>query len=219
MIAELSRGNAATGAETVGDLLERFLDDAQSKGRSPTTLREYKRIADKVLGPVLGRIKLSRLTIYDLDQLYAKLTAKGLKATTIRRVHALIGVALHQGVRWELVNRNVSLQANPPALHASEIIAPDPEERRVMQAAEAIDPTLGALPVLAALTGARRGELCGLRWADIDWEAGSLRIARSIHEVAGGGWSEKAIKAHGDALGPNRYRHIHGGAARYPTLR
>jgi integrase len=197
MIAELSRGKTATGAETVGDLLERFLDDAQSKGRSPTTLREYKRIAEKVVGPELGRIKLSRLTSHDLDQLYAKFTAKGLKPTTIRRVHALIGAALHQGVRWELVNRNVSLQANPPALNAPEISAPDPDEvRRVMQAAEAIDPTLGALLVLAALTGARRGELCALRWPDIDWEAGSLRIARSLHEVAGGGWSEKPIKAH-----------------------
>jgi integrase len=197
MIAELSRSEAATGAETVGDLLERFLSYAQSKGRSPTTLREYKRIAEKVLGPEVGRINLSRLTTHDLDQLYAQLTAKGLKATTIRRVHALIGAALHQAVRWELVNRNVSLQANPPALHAPEIIAPDPDEvRRIMQAAEAIDPTLGALLVLAALTAARRGELCALRWSDIDWEGASLRIARSVHEVAGGGWSEKPVKTH-----------------------
>ena len=50
MIGELSRGNAATGAETVGDLLERFLCYAQAKGRSPTTLREYKRITEKVVG-------------------------------------------------------------------------------------------------------------------------------------------------------------------------
>ena len=100
-------------------------------------------------------------------------------------------------MRWELVDRNISLQANPPALQAPEVIAPGPDEvRRVMQAAEAIDPTLGALLVLAALTGARRGEMCALRWSDIDWEAGSLRIARSLHEVAGGGWNEKAIKAH-----------------------
>jgi len=45
----------------LGDLLARF-DYAQSKGRSSTTLREYKSIVDTVLGPKLGRIKLSRLT-------------------------------------------------------------------------------------------------------------------------------------------------------------
>ena len=94
MVAEATKGSAAaTGAETVGELLDLFLAHAVSQGSSPTTMREYSRIADKVVRPELGKIKLSKLTARDLDGLYSRLTAKGNKATTVRRVHALIGAA------------------------------------------------------------------------------------------------------------------------------
>ena len=160
-------------------------------------MREYHRIADKVVRPELGRIKLAKLTALDLDRLYAKLTTKGNKATTVRRVHALIGAALHQAERWDLVDRNVSLRATPPTVHAAEIIAPDPAEvRRILEAAEAIEPALATFLLLAALTGARRGELCALRWSDVDWDGDTLQIARSIYESKGGGWAEKSTKTH-----------------------
>ena len=197
MVAEASRGNAATGTETVGELLDRFLEHAESLGRSPTTLREYRRIAETVLRPELGRIKLSRLTALDLDRLYSKLTAKGNKATTVRRAHALVSAALHQAERWDLVDRNIARRATPPPVRAAEVTAPSPDEvRRIIEAAEAIEPTLASLLLLAALTGARRGELCALRWSDVDWQAGTLRIARSVYETPGGGWAEKDTKSH-----------------------
>jgi integrase len=197
MIAEASKGNAATGSETVGELLDRFLEHAASLGRSPTTLREYRRIAEMVVRPELGRLKLSRLTALDLDRLYAKLTAKGNKATTVRRVHALLSASLHQGKKWQLVRDNVALDASPPAVHAAEIVAPDPDEvRKIIEVAEASEPALASLLLLAALTGARRGELCALRWSDIDWQARTLHVARSVYETAGGGWAEKSTKTH-----------------------
>jgi integrase len=197
MITEASKGSTATGNETVGQLLDRFLEHSESLGRSPTTLREYRRITETVLRPELGRIKLSRLTALDLDRLYAKLTAKGNKATTVRRAHALIGAALHQAERWDLVDRNVTHRATPPPVHAAEVVAPSPDEvQRIIEVAEAIEPTLASLLLLAALTGARRGELCALRWTDLDLEGATLRIARSIYETAGGGWGEKSTKTH-----------------------
>ena len=197
MITEASKGSTATGNETVGQLLDRFLEHSESLGRSPTTLREYRRIAETVLRPELGRIKLSRLTALDLDRLYAKLTAKGNKATTVRRAHALIGASLHQAERWDLVDRNVAHRATPPPVHGAEVTAPSPGEvQRIVEVAEAIEPTLANLLLLAALTGARRGELCALRWSDVDWRAGTLHVARSVYETAGGGWAEKGTKTH-----------------------
>jgi integrase len=197
MIAAVNKGNTAPGTQTVTDLLDRFLEHAESLGRSPTTLRKYRSIADSVVRPDLGRIKLAKLTAGDLDRLYAKLTAKGNKATTVRRVHALIGAALHQAERWDLVDRNVSHQATPPPVHAVEVTAPDPDKvRRIIEAAEAAEPALASMLLLAALTGARRGELCALRWSDVDWQVGTLRVARSIYETVGGGWGEKDTKTH-----------------------
>lgn len=199
MIAAASRGRDATGKETVAILLDRFLEHADALGRSPTTVREYRRIAKKVLVPELGKIRLDRLTALDLDRLYARLTAKGNKPTTVRRVHSLIGAALRQAERWQLVDRNVSRNATPPPVHAAGVTAPDPGEvQRIVEVAEEIEPALARLLLLAALTGARRGELCALRWTDLDTAAGTLRIARSIYAKAGGGWAEKSTKTHAE---------------------
>jgi integrase len=62
--------------------------------------------------------------------------------------------------------------------------------------AEEIEPGLAALLLLAALTGARRGELCALRWTDLNVAEHTLTIARSVYETEGGGWEEKDRKTH-----------------------
>jgi integrase len=197
MVAEVDKGNATTGTETFADLIDRWLAHCDSIGRSPTTMRKYRSIAETVVKPELGKVRLSKLTAGDLDRLYAKLTAKGNKATTVRRVHALIGSALHQAEKWDLVERNVARRASPPPVHAVQVTAPDPAQvRAVVEAAEKVEPALAAMLLLAGLTGARRGELCALRWHDLDWQAGTLSIARSVYETAGGGWAEKGTKTH-----------------------
>jgi len=197
MVAAVAKGGVPTGTETLGQLLDRWLAHCETIGRSPTTLREYRRLVDTVVRPALGKIRLSKLTAAHLDRLYALLTARGLKATSVRRVHALISAALHQAEKWTLVERNVSKRATPPAIHEDEINAPSPDEvRAVLAAAEEVEPALAAMLLVGALTGARRGELCALRWSDLDLENRRLTIARSVYEIAGGGWAEKGTKTH-----------------------
>jgi integrase len=160
-------------------------------------MRKYRDIADRVVVPELGKVKLRALTSRQLDALYAKLTAKGNKATTVRRVHALIGASLHQAEKWDLVDRNVSKRATPPVVHPAQVEAPSPKEvQAILSAAEKVEPTLATMLLMAALTGARRGELCALRWSDLNVSAGTLTIARSVYESAGGGWNEKGTKTH-----------------------
>ena len=197
MVAEVARGNTATGAETLGQLLDSFVEHLESLGRSPTTLREYRRFATKVVSAELRGLKLSKLTARDLDRFYGTLRDNGLKPISVRHIHAFIAAALHQGERWGMVDRSVARHATPPPVNPTEVHAPEPEEvQRIIKVAEEIEPGLAALLITAALTGARRGELCALRWNDIDWEAGTLRIARSVYELEGGGWSEKPTKTH-----------------------
>jgi integrase len=196
MIASVDSGKTGSGSETFGELLDAWLDHIEAD-RSPTTMNMYRHIAEKTVRPELGKIKLRALNARQLDALYAKLTAKGNKATTVRRVHALIGAALHQGEKREMLDRNVSRRASPPAIHAAQIEAPSPEQvQAILVAAEKVEPTIATLLLLAALTGARRGELCALRWTDLDEKAGTVTIARSVYETVGGGWGEKGTKSH-----------------------
>ena len=104
-----------------------------------------------------------------------------LSAATVRRVHAVVHSALEQAVAWDLLLFNPATKASPGRIDTPEMRIPTVDEvLRMLKEAEAEDPDLAVFLILAAVTGARRGELCALRWDDIDFEAGSLRISRVI---------------------------------------
>ena len=96
-----------------------------------------------------------------------------------------------------MVAQNVARLATPPPIHAEQIVAPTPAQvQELVEAANAVEPMMGTLLFLAALTGCRRGELCGLRWTDVDWNGGLLNVERSVFETKGGGWGQKDTKSH-----------------------
>ena len=176
MVAKAS-SSTTSRATTVNELLDQWLAHLETLGRSPTTLREYRAIARRVVRPELGTVKVRALTARQLDTLYAKLTAKGNKATTVRRVHALIGAALHQAEKWDMVEFNVARKATPPPVRTEPVKAPSPDDvRAIVAAADELDPGLANLLLLGALTGARRGELCALRWNDLAFHARLLAV-------------------------------------------
>jgi len=195
-------GKLSTHTTTVAQLLKRWFEHLESIGRSSTTMKKYREIARRDVVPVIGSVKLNKLTAAHLDKLYAGLTARGNKPTTVRRVHALIGAALHQAERWGLVERNVSKMATPPPVHQAPVKAPSPDEvLAIIQVAEQMDPSFSRMLLIAAITRKscrqhRRGELCGLRWGDLDTTTNTLTVTRSIYETAGGGWAAKGAKAH-----------------------
>jgi len=67
---------------------------------------------------------------------------------------------------------------------------------KIIAEADKTDPVMAALLATGALTGARRGELCALRWSDLDEETATLTIGRSVFDEPGGGWGEKDTKTH-----------------------
>ena len=214
MVAAAAGGGLTVNSYTVERLLAEYIEHAKSVGRAATTTSKYEQLAKNVLNPVIGTTKLTKLTARHLDTLYGSLTARGNSPASVRRVHALIAVALRQGLKWGLLDRNVATLASPPSVRALEPRVLTREEvASIIERAETIlmdetDPPerqADALRVselaadafvLAALTGARRGELVGLRWDDWDRGAGTLRISRSVYEVVGGGWAVKDVKNH-----------------------
>ena len=179
---------------TFGQLLDRWLEECERMDLSPTTMRTYRAQIKQTIRPRLGKITLSRLTPKQLDDLYGAMKAEGLSPKTIRNHHAIISSALHQGARWGWVKQNVADRAKPPRIAQRRVTAPSVDDvRSVIEAAEERDPRLAPLLMLAALTGMRRGELCALRWTDVDLERGELEVSRSL-VVVPGGLAEKTTK-------------------------
>jgi integrase len=199
LVAEVDATDHAGPSETLGSLLDRWITrTAVLKDLSPTTVREYRRIVAKTIKPVLGDVELRKLDAGVLDSFYASLRSREhpLSAASVRRVHAAISAACAQAVKWGDLASNPAARATPPTARQAQKAAPTPEDVRAMiHVAEEDDPDMAALIALAAVTGARRGELCALRWGDVDLDAATLRIDRSVAVVAGK-WITKDTKTH-----------------------
>ena len=186
--------NAQGAGATLGQLLDEWLQECERLDLSPTTIRNYKSQVERAIRPRLGKVPLSALTAKHLDDLYGPLKGAGKSPKTIRNIHAVLSAALHQGVRWGWLKQNPADMAKPPRVAHTKVHAPTTETvKKVIAAAEDRDPRLAPLLMLAALTGMRRGELCALRWNDVDLEAGVITVSRSLI-VAVGGLAEKSTK-------------------------
>lgn len=194
LVDQQAPGRADGVGATVGQLLDRWLEECERLDLSPTTIRTYKAQITKTIRPRLGKLKLSQLTARHLDDLYGAMKDASKSPKTIRNHHAVVSAALHQGVRWGWARTNVARQAKPPRVAHRRVQAPSVDVvRDVIEEAERRDLRLAPLLMLAALTGMRRGELCALRWTDVDLTRGVIEVARSV-VVVEGGLAEKSTK-------------------------
>ena len=194
LIEQQVPGRSDGAGATVGQLLDAWLSECERMVLSPTTLRVYRTQIEHTVRPALGSIKVQRLGAKDLDDLYRAMKEKGSSPKTVRNHHALLAAALHQAVRWGWVRRNVAEMAKPPRVTQRVVRPPSVDAvRQLVVAAEERDPRLAPLVMMAALTGMRRGELCALRWSDLDLDEGQIEVARSVVLVPGG-LGEKTTK-------------------------
>jgi integrase len=102
----------------------------------------------------------------------------------MHRMHRIISAALRQGRKWGWVTSNVADDATAPTPRKTELSVPSPAQvsALIREAGRPSSraPEMAAVITLAALTGMRRGELCGLRWSDVDWRGSSVTVRRSI---------------------------------------
>jgi integrase len=156
------------------------------QGRAPSTLVRYLSGIRVNIVPALGHVVVVKLTAADLDAFYAGLLRRGLKPLSVRKCHAVLSAALRQAVKWGWIDRNPIDRASPPSTRSAEVIPPTVDEvRTLLTLCEGTHDDLGSLIYVAVTTGCRRGELCGLRWGDIDLVKSTLVVARSISDVPG----------------------------------
>jgi integrase len=181
----------------LGDWLQQWLDTYAPDRCQPKTLERYRQLAAYVVKTLsdepsaLSLTPIADLTHQQLEaMLYGLLKAKGkrrkhISARTVRHVAGLLHVALNKAFKLELIPANPMLRVELPSVEKKDARSLTPDEIRSLRDVCRGDWTF-ALAELALATGARRGELLALEWADLDLISGVLTISKSREQTEAG---------------------------------
>lgn len=182
---------------TFKDLSEIFIEKYCKPNISAVTTCGYKKSLKRIL-PIIGSKKLKDITPFVLDSMYQKLrVAKDgheLGYHSNYNYYKLINVMFNQAIRWEIMDKNPNSKANKPKKEHKEKNFYDVNQvKRLLDVLENESIKYKLLVVLALDSGARRSELCALRWSDIDLETRMMSITKSL-KVFNGIVDEKTTK-------------------------
>ena len=147
--------------------------------RSPTTRKGYRSIVDgHILRAPFAGARVDEVTTGQVERWYASLPVG---PSTVRRIHAVLSQVFDQAVRDGRLERNpASLAYKPESRPKAKTHTPVETVLAVLEAAHRRSPVRSRLLAFAALTGLRRGELCGLRWSAVDLVAGTLIVELNV---------------------------------------
>ena len=181
VVDDLEAGVTASLGYTVRDAVEDFFGSGL-KGKSAATIANYRSLADRNVIPQIGQVKLKELTA---DRLDAWMDERGAELSTrsLRLIHQIVERAIRHAQARDRVRRNV----------ASLIIVPEGRPGRPSKAMtlvqavqllhtleEADSFRLSAYVVLSLLTGVRTEEARALLWSEVDLDAGTVAVYRSV---------------------------------------
>lgn len=152
----------------------------------PRTLEKYQSLLAAHVLPALGPVPLTRLEVGQVNRLLAERRGAGLAPATVAGVRTVLRACLASAVRQGLLRQNVAALSEAPRVPDPQRPILTPQQAGQLLAAAEDDPE-GPLWILALMTGARLGELLGLRWSDLDPEESSVQISRTLQRI-GGTW-------------------------------
>jgi integrase len=185
LVHQANTGVLTSPKGTVGDFIERWLNDYGKQHLSPTTLQGYQSIYRSGIAPVLGKIQLKALRPEHIQKYYADKLSSGITSTTVNHHAMVLHKILETAVKWQILSRNVSDSVSPPRIRQAEMHTLT-EEQVVLVLTEAEHTPYFALFSLAVLTGMRQSELLALRWKDIDFAKAELSVSRAMHRMKTG---------------------------------
>lgn len=176
---------------TLGDWLDRWLNEYAANAVRHTTLKNYRHMAEQVKRELGGK-QISSVTTEDVQRMYRRLREQGrihpdeehgaaLSASTVRHIHAMLHLALDAAVREHIIAWNPTVHATPPRAEHSEMRILTVRELDMFMAAIRRDEVWYDFFYTEITTGLRRGEICGLRWDDFDEQNGVLHVRRTLH--------------------------------------
>ena len=180
---EIEKGGGALGsASTVEAWLNHWLDHVASERVRPRTLMGYRQYVNGYLIPNLGAHRLNKLREEHIRAMYRKMKDQGLSDATRRQAHAILRRALVVAEREGRISRNPAANIDPPPVGKNHRTPLSLDQARKVLASLDGDP-LAARWVAALLLGMRQGECLGLKWSDINMEAGTIGVERELLRV------------------------------------
>ena len=180
-LRELPREITPSNNMTLPEAVDLFFTERERKLKESTVSR-YRYVVRQYIQPQLGAAPLYTLTEQRVADFYRKLQEQGLSAKSTRDVGVLLRAILRKASKHGCFC--TGLNAELPVYKKRQVeIFTEPE---IVQLAHHIvnEPDLTGLGVLLTLnSGLRLGELCALRWSDIDLHAGFLRVEREVQRL------------------------------------
>lgn len=187
------RSGTLAGSRTplVTDALDALIDgmvsgsilDRSGKPYKPATCRSYKRTADKYLKPALGRWRLPEVRRRDVQALVEDLRGRGLQPATVHNIIDPLRVVYRRAMHRDEVTVDPMYRLELPAVRGRRDRIANPERAHALLAA--LPDGERPLWAVAFFAGLRVGELRALRWHDIDFENGIIRVRRGWDDVEG----------------------------------
>lgn len=170
------------------DHLSHWLEVEAKPSVREATSTSYKWIIDTYIEPEIGSIRLDKLEAnYSIiEKFYAGMLARGLSPRTVRYAHSVLAAALKRAIKDKLITTNPCGLCTLPKKKPSEMQYFTADEVKAFLAAARPD-RFYPLFLLAIETGMRPGEYLALQWKDINFEAGTLAVRRSLKKRRGRG--------------------------------
>ena len=193
LITEMAAGAyVETDRTSLNDFLDRWERDWAATNVSGKTAERYSHLM-KHIRPTLGAKPMQAIRAQDLNALYTSLRDR-LAPRTIGHVHRLLHLVFGHATKWGNIKRNVVALVNAPKVPVTE--APVLQLAEIPQMFDAVrGRSLYPIAVVALGTGMRRGELCALRWQDVNLDAATLRVERSLEQTRKSGLRFKEPKS------------------------
>ena len=186
-----------SGQYTVGTWMDTWFENVAKIKVRPSSHQTYKGYIDNHIKPNIGKIPLEKLTTMDLQKFYRKLLTKGrverieskeqpkgLSAKTVRNINQVISSAMDLAVAQKIILGNPTNACELPKVEHQEMQT-IPAEQLQAFLDEARATGVYEMYYIELATGLRRGELLGLKWQDIDWTNGIIKVRRQVARVDG----------------------------------
>lgn len=169
---------------TVNSFCDSFLKDVAKHTLKEKTYITYEAYLRLHIRPELGKVRLINLQSQQIQRLYTRKLESGLSAKTVHHIHGTLRRVLNEAVKWGLIHKNPCDNVSPPRVEKK-----IPSVWTIKEAKTFLSAVEGhrwyGIYLIALTTGARRGEILGMEWQNINWSASTIGIEKTISEIKG----------------------------------